>query len=65
MDTPKSGGRGNRRMGARRAGRLRRTASALAQLGRRRAGRGGRQDERVRDIVAEGLGSIFRRRRRG
>jgi hypothetical protein len=34
-------------------------------LGRRRFGQGGTQEERVRDIVREGVTNLFRRRGRG
>lgn len=62
MDVPKGGfllgGRG-----AQRFNRARRTARSLVQAGRRRVGRGGGQDERVRDIVREGARALFRRNR--
>lgn len=64
MDVPRGGFlRGGRN--AERTGRTRRFLRSLIQQGRRRVGRGGVQDERARDVVAEGARAIFGRRRRG
>lgn len=63
MDTPKGGFlRGGR--DAERTGRARRIGRSVIQQARRLFGRGGVQDERARDIVAEGARAVFGRRRR-